>query len=67
MTMTMTSEWRVRVYRTEDGLWRAVLVDAAGLRPGTSVGVFDRHREAVTRGCTALRFVAAGIPWRADA
>lgn len=51
-----------------DRPWLALLLDEPardGLTPPTVVGRFASHHEAVTRGCTALRFVAAGIPWRA--
>jgi hypothetical protein len=46
--------------------WLAVLRPANGDGEVIRVGRFDSQREAVTRGCTALRFVAAGIPWRGD-
>lgn len=34
--------------------------------PPAPVGRFESMGAAVTRGCTALRFIAAGIPWRAE-
>jgi len=55
--------------------WRAVIATEVMSRTGTStldsmpetemrpVGRFDTHAEAVTAGCSALRFAAAGIPW----
>jgi hypothetical protein len=45
--------------------WRAFLIDRADLDRGhVPVGRFDDHGEAIRTGCTALRFVEAGIPWR---
>lgn len=67
---------RVRVRRRPDpeqpdAPWLALLVDDPivtedELEP-VHVGRFPTMREAVTRGCTALRFVSAGIPWREGA
>jgi hypothetical protein len=62
----------VRVRRRPDpeqpeAPWLSELVTAPGEVLGdVHVGRFATMHEAVTRGCTALRFVAAGIPWRGD-
>lgn len=67
------SVYRVRVRRSPRDLdapepWLAMLVDTTtGPSDPTGdviVGRFDTMPEAITRGCTALRFVAVGIPWR---
>lgn len=62
------ADYRVRVTRVRNAAdeppWLALLVNPTGF-DSIPVGRFASHREAVTRGCTALRFVAAGIPWRA--
>ena len=47
--------------------WRAVIAESgtAHLEPqNVPVGRFDTQHEAITTACTALRFLAAGIPWR---
>lgn len=54
---------RVRVRRMADGRWRAALRSEDA---DEHVGTFDTMPEAVMRGITAARFVAAGIPWRAE-
>lgn len=70
--MTMTSSEttrRVRVtYEPLPGAkpWRAVIRQhIEGERHGgeTAVGRFDDQPTAVRTACTALRFLAAGIPW----
>lgn len=68
--MTMTSEptRRVRVKREPlpgEKPWRAVVVTPPGDTLGdVPVGRFDDQREAITAGCTALRFIEAGISWQ---
>lgn len=63
-------ERRVRVTREDvpgSPPWRAVIaaVETDELKvPEVPVGRFATHAEAVTTACTALRFLAAGIPWR---
>lgn len=59
---------RVVVYRHAPGEWRAELVEPAddGLAEPEPVGRFGTQHEAITRGITAARFVAAGVPWRAE-
>lgn len=65
------SAYRVRVERVREPLppgdpsWRSLLQPLDNLGEWVVVGRFDTMHEAITRGCTALRFVAAGIPWRA--
>jgi len=47
--------------------WRAVILEqpAPNLeRTEIPVGRFDDQPTAVTAACSALRFLAAGIPWR---
>jgi len=75
MTMTSRSDRPTRRVRVEhDPLaatigakpWRAVIpaVETAEVKmPEIPVGRFDSQHEAITAGCSALRFVAAGIPW----
>ncbi len=48
--------------------WLVLLTPANGDGEPVYVGRWPLpdHAEAVVRGCTALRFVAAGLPWRAD-
>lgn len=65
---------RLKVTRTDlDTVkpWRAVVVERAGegarLGQGgreTPVGAFPTQADAIRTGCTALTFLAAGIPWR---
>jgi hypothetical protein len=79
-TTNETTEAKRLIVRHEpvDGSppWRAVIVDRGtvidhgnGLTEwaSTPVGRFATHAEAVRAGCSALRFVAAGIPWRVQA
>lgn len=54
---------RVRVRRDPDGRWRSVLRDR---NADELVGYYADQHTAVVRGITALRFVAAGVPWRAE-
>jgi len=63
---------RLRVHRGNTDPtrpWLAVIyaahtVDAKSWGQETAVGAFATHAEAVRTGCTALTFLAAGIPWR---
>lgn len=71
MTMTENeTEHRRLVVRRQpvDGEppWRAILDEPAPYHGPTAifVGRFETHAEAIRTGCTALRFVSAGIPWR---
>jgi hypothetical protein len=61
-------ECRVNVRREpSSGRWRAELVTPPGETLGdVIVGRFDSMPEAVRTGITAARFVAAGVPWRAE-
>ena len=66
---TSTPARRVRVtYEPVPGSkpWRAVIVTPPGDTLGdVAVGRFDSQHEAATTGVSALRFVSAGLPWRA--
>jgi len=68
---TSTPARRVRVtYEPMPGSkpWRAVIeaveTDEHKM-PAVPVGRFDSQHEAATAGVSALRFVSAGLPWRA--
>lgn len=60
----------VRVRRRPDperpeAPWLSELITAPGETLGdVHVGRFGTMHEAVIRGCTALRFVSVGLPWR---
>lgn len=68
--MTTTSETttrRVRVKRVPlPGLkpWRVQLETGQPGDEPVHVGRFDDQLEAITTGCSALRFVNAGITWQ---
>lgn len=70
MSAPQSTDYRVRVRRVAAGEWRAVLVDTTAGPSDASgdiiVGAFGTHPEAVRTGISALRFVSAGIPWRAS-
>jgi hypothetical protein len=57
---------RLWVHRTEhdpEKPWRAAITDQLG-HDEQPVGAFATHAEAIRTGCTALTFLANGIPWR---
>lgn len=65
------ADYRVTVVRrhSDDGEppWVAYLEVDRGAADPIPVGRFATHPEAIMRGCTALRFVSVGIPWREGA
>ena len=52
-----------------DRPWLARILDEPaldGLTAGRLVGRYPSQPEAVRTGVTAARFIAAGVPWRAE-